>query len=173
MRSLGGGRFLAPGVVFACVAAGGLGFGIGVWQADSGAAPFSTEDLQTCSAFAAVDHLVHESMEPDPAPGDSPHRSYDLVGAADALNNTRHWQSSSTLRAAVTSYVYSLANLGAVINAHESEDDIASMHLVANTAANTVITVCQERFHDFAPASARAPRTVVNADPGSPTASHK
>lgn len=165
-----GGRFFAPGVIFACAAAAGVGFGIGAWHADSGASPLRAEDLQTCSAFAAVDHLVHESMDPDPTPGDSTPRSYDLVGAADALNNTRHWQSSSTLRAAVTSYVYSLANLGAVINAHESEDDIASMHFVAKAAANTVITVCQEQFHDFTAASARAQNGAANADPGSITA---
>lgn len=163
-------HFFAPGVVFACVAAAGVGFGVGVWQAASGVSPFSAEDLQTCSAFAAVDHLVHESMDPVPTPGDSPPRSYDLVGAADALNNTRHWRSSSTLRAAVTSYVYSLANLGAVINAHEPEDDIASMHFVADTAANTVITMCQEQFHDFAAASAHAQNSAANADPGSITA---
>jgi hypothetical protein len=108
-------------------------------------APLGSPDVQKCGAFSAIDTLVHESMRQEPGPGQTPPRTYDLIGLASALNNARaEGISSPALDSAITAYVYALTNLGAVINHHEPVDDIESMYVVANTTGHTVTTLCQD-----------------------------
>lgn len=65
------------------------------------------------------------------------------------MNNARAAELSDPLDAAVTTYVYALANLGAVVNAREPIDDIESMRLIVNLSAHTVATVCRRPATDL------------------------
>lgn len=168
VRRAFGARFAAPAVAVVCALAAGAGFGAGSWAGRSWEpAAVPAGDLQTCSAFSAVDRLVQESTQPDRGPGGSVHRTYDLVGVADALNNARNWQTSAPLHTAVTSYIYALANLGAVSNLGEPVDDVESMNVVVATAGHTVDALCHERLPDLAAATAVSPAAPAVADPGS------
>lgn len=66
--------------------------------------------------------LVHESIVPDQGPAGAPSRTYDLVGLANALNETKGAGIAPDLDGELTSYVYALATAGASINHHEPTD---------------------------------------------------
>ncbi|UHJ58760.1 hypothetical protein LT337_32165 (plasmid) [Mycolicibacterium fortuitum] len=104
-------------------------------------------DMQTCGAFQAIDHLADESKDPLSGPHGST-QTHDFIALSSAMNNARAAELSDSLDAAVTTYVYALANLGAVVNAREPIDDIESMRLIVNLSAHTVATVCQRPATD-------------------------
>jgi hypothetical protein len=78
-----------------------------------------------------------------PGPGGQLPRSYDSIGLASALSNIDRSGTSSALDSATNTYIYALANLGAVMNHHEPEDDVGSMRVIVGNAAGTVRSLCQ------------------------------
>lgn len=116
----------------------------------------SIADIQACGAFTAVNWLVRESMDPTPTPGLSS-RTYDLIGLANALNNAYTQDVSEPLDAALNSYIYSLTNLGAILNHGESRDAAADAYTVVNTALRTVIVICTESGYQPADSGGSGP----------------
>ncbi|OAT69349.1 hypothetical protein AWB85_21545 [Mycobacteroides immunogenum] len=126
---------------------------------DSHARPteLSIADVQACGAFTTVNWLVHESMDPTPTPAGLPSRTYDLIGLANALNNAYTQDVSEPLDAALNSYIYSLTNLGVILNHSESRDAAADAYTVVNTALRTVIVLCTESGYQPADNGGSAP----------------
>lgn len=108
--------------------------------------PMTMPDVMKCGSFASIDKLVnYEHSRGDPkqlAPSARP--STDLIGAADALNNTEVKGISPVLEAAINAYVYAVTNLGAQINHKESPDRIAEMRDLVGRTANTVAIICSQ-----------------------------
>lgn len=76
-------------------------------------------DSRACGAFSVINMLVYETLEPEREPGPDAPRKYDLVGLADALNNSVGQGISADLKSALANYVQAVANLGAALNHHE------------------------------------------------------
>lgn len=108
--------------------------------------PMPMPDVMKCGSFASIDKLVnyeHSSGDPKQlAPSARP--SMDLIGAADALNNTEVKGISPVLEAAINAYVYAVTNLGAQINYKEPPDRIAETRDLVGRTANTVATICSQ-----------------------------
>lgn len=113
-------------------------------------------DMQTCGAFQAIDHLADESSDPLSGPHGST-QTDDFIALSSAMNNARAAELSDPLDAAVTTYVYALANLRAVVNTREPIDDIESMRLIVNLSAHTVATVYRRPATDLTSGDRRSP----------------
>lgn len=120
------------------------GFGAGWWTGSKSTATPPTHQAdaaaQTCAAFGAIGQLTDEARHPGPNVSTQPP---DFIDLSSAMNNARAAHLSDQLDAAVTTYVYALANLGAVFNARESINDIESMRLIVDMSAHTVATLCR------------------------------
>lgn len=120
------------------------GFGAGWWTGSKSTATPPTHQAaavaQTCGAFRAIDQLTDEARHPGPNVSTQPP---DFIDLSSAMNNARAADLSDPLDAAVTTYVYALANLDAVFNARESINDIESMRLIVDMSAHTVATLCR------------------------------
>lgn len=133
---------LASTALLVSVGVFGAGWWTGATTTDDPVAQHGAADVQTCGAFQAIDHLANEATSRDSSPNVST-QTYDFIALSSAMNNGRSAELSDQLDAAVTTYVYALANLGAVFNAREPIDDIESMRLIVDLSAHTVATVCR------------------------------
>lgn len=144
-------RGLAAGATGLVIAGG---FGAGWWTGSKTTATRPTHQAaavaQTCGAFRAIHHLADEAMHPGPGTPVPRRQTTDFIDLSSAMNNARAEELSDPLANAVTTYVYALANLGAVSDAREPINDIESMRLIVDMSAHTVATLCRSSSTDTA-----------------------
>lgn len=100
-------------------------------------------DASACGSFRVVDWAVSVAQDDfvGPAVPDS-RPPADLIGLANALANSLAPQVSGPLSAAIRSYVYSVANLGAAINHADPDEATSGFNQLAELAAATVSELC-------------------------------
>lgn len=138
-------RYWTAGMLAATIL-GGLG-ALNVPPRGHDGYPDVAREAMACNSFATVDHIVASQTSgiPDPAGWTSTRPDPDLIGLADALSNTTgSAEAGSPLTAAMTSYIYSLATLGAAINHQESSDSIEDLHQLTGIVANSVFQLCED-----------------------------
>ncbi|MEN4397441.1 hypothetical protein [Mycolicibacterium conceptionense] len=99
---------------------------------------------RACESVLVIEDLTQDSLDTvaDTGQPKRPVYGHQLIAYGNALNHTGRKALPATMSAAVTSYSYALANLGAMINHRSTTSDISSMEAVVTATGTALQEFC-------------------------------